>query len=904
MSVSDPQTYAMAVARATTHAPFLRRLAAQRLDVLSVLAEQGLDAAIAHARADAWSGSPEPASALRRQRGGVALAIAIADLAGASLETVTAALTAFADEALGRAIDAAFAARNAAPAGFVALALGKQGSGELNYSSDIDPILLYDPDVLPRRPREEPGEAATRIARAIVQLLGERTAEGYVLRVDLRLRPAAEIMPPAVPIAAAITHYESSALPWERAAFIRARAAAGDVALGEGFLRHIRPFVWRRALDFGAVGEMQALTRRIRDHHAQGQRVGPGYDLKRGRGGIREVEFFAQVHQLIHGGRDPALRAPATLDALHALAAAGWIPPDAAVTLADGYRLLRTVEHRLQMVDDQQTHRLPADPEALDRVAALDGLAHGAALVARLEGPTAAVGRLYDGLEQADGSALPEEGEALAAWLAERGFADPAAAANRVHAWRNGQARTTRSAAAREALERVLPELMTALGSAPASDEALARFDDLVTRLPSAVNLFRLLDARPALVETLGRILSHAPALAAELVRRADLLDGLIDARALALPPQVPALVATLEKGAGEALEPLLDRVRLEVGERRFALGVQLVTGASDPLVAGGGYARLAEAALAVLTRAVIAEFERAHGRVPGAELLVLALGRLGGGVLTHASDLDLIYLFTGEFLAESDGPKPLGATTYFNRLCQRVTAALSVPTASGPLYSIDTRLRPSGNQGLLAVSLDSFRRYEAEQAWTWEHMALTRARPVFGSEAARAAANAVIADVLARPRDAARLTADAVDMRGQIARHKPPAGPYDVKLIEGGLVDAEFAVHLLQLRDGIGREANVGDAAAALEKAGLLAADFGGAVDLLTRMLIVLRLVAPDGAPPAAASRAMVATACGQGDWSELERAYAAARALVAAEWRRVAGLARSGGDSEETTR
>jgi glutamate-ammonia-ligase adenylyltransferase len=258
------------------------------------------------------------------------------------------------------------------------------------------------------------------------------------------------------------------------------------------------------------------------------------------------------------------------------------------------------------------------------------------------------------------------------------------------------------------------------------------------------------------------------------------------------------------------------------VGERRFQLGVQLICGAVDPIEVGKGYGRVAEAAIETLAQAAIAEFEEAHGRVPGGELVILGLGRLGGGVLTHASDLDLIYLFTGDFLAESDGRRALGATTYFNRLAQRVSTALSVPTAAGPLYDVDTRLRPSGNQGMLAVSIDSFARYEDESAWTWEHMALTRARPLFGSAEARAQVQQVIDATLARPRDRAAITADAVKMRGDIATHKPPAGPFDVKLIEGGLVDAEFTVHLLQLRDGVGLDPRLALAAAALEAAGL----------------------------------------------------------------------------------
>jgi len=268
---------------------------------------------------------------------------------------------------------------------------------------------------------------------------------------------------------------------------------------------------------------------------------------------------------------------------------------------------------------------------------------------------------------------------------------------------------------------------------------------------------------------------------------------------------------------------------------------------------------------------------------------VILALGRFGGGVMTHASDLDIIYLFTGDFLAESDGARPLGATTYFQRLAQRVTVAMSVQTAAGPLYEVDTRLRPSGTQGLLAASVDSFARYQEEGAWTWEHMALTRARPVFGSAAARAEVQAIIDKTLRRPRDPAKLIADAGKMRGDIATHKPPAGPLDVKLVPGGLVDAEFAVHVLQLGSHVGFDPDLASAIGRLEEGELLAPGFGSAFALLTRMLITLRLVAPDSAEPPEASRLLVAQRCGHDDWDGLMAAYAAACALIAGEWRRI---------------
>jgi glutamate-ammonia-ligase adenylyltransferase len=887
-----------AIRRAEAHAPFLRRLMARHPDIVALIEVGDAPGAVDAAYGEVPSNEDALAvgEKLRRERQRLALAVALGDLAGQlPFEAVVRALSDFADRALGAAIRAAICERTPGvePVGFAALALGKHGSRELNYSSDIDPIFLFDPAALPHRAREEPAEAAVRISRRIVELLQNRDAGGYVLRVDLRLRPSPEATPLALPVEAAISYYESSALPWERAAFIRARAAAGDVALGESFLATLRPFVWRRSLDYGAIREIRGISRRIRDHHAQGQRLGPGYDIKRGRGGIREVEFFAQIHQLVHGGRDPALRAPATLDALRVLAAAGRIGTDEGATLAAAYRLHRTIEHRLQMVEDEQTHRLPREVGALDNVARLHGLADGAALVGLLAPHVEAVGRIYDALDGDQRDGLSRDPALLEAALAEAGFTDTAAARARIESWRSGTLRSLRTPAARDALEAVLPRLIASIGEAQDPNAALLRFDGIVAQLPSAINLFRLLEAQPLLGRIIADVLVQAPTLADALARRAELIDGLIDASAFEPAPDVPALVAEFARGeTGDDYQMLLDRVRARVGERRFALGVQVIEAASDPIDVAAGYARVAEAALETLARAAVAEFEAAHGRIPGGELVILALGRLGGGALTHASDLDLVYLFTGHFMAESDGRRPLGATHYFNRLAARVSAALSVPTASGPLYEVDTRLRPSGAQGLLAVSVESFAEYQRSGAWTWEHMAIARARPVFGSSNARATVAAIVEETLRRPRDGAMLVADAVKMRSDIARHKPPSGPFDVKLIEGGLVDAEFTVHLLQLRHGIGLDPRLDAAIDMLIAARKLPLEMADANRLLTRMLVTLRLVSPQGSEPAAVSRPLVARACGVESWSALETAYAAARATVAANWRDVAGL------------
>ncbi|MDP3906608.1 bifunctional [glutamine synthetase] adenylyltransferase/[glutamine synthetase]-adenylyl-L-tyrosine phosphorylase [Novosphingobium sp.] len=884
-----------ALARARTHAPYLCTGLDRLPDLEALLAAGDGAGALAWAKA-AGADCESVGSALRREKLALAVALAVGDLAGAfPLLTVTGELSAFADRALDAAIADAIRRRvpDAEPAGFLALALGKHGAQELNYSSDIDPILLYDPALLPRRERDEPGEAAQRVARVLMETMSHVTHEGYVFRVDLRLRPASEVSPLAIGIDAALSHYESSALAWERAAFIRARACAGDIPAGEAFLAAIRPFVWRKSLDFGAIAEIGRLTGRIRASHSGPTVPGPGFDLKKGRGGIREVEFFAQTHQLIHGGRQPALRLRGTRASLDALAEAGLIDPADATVLGESYDRLRQVEHRLQMVADQQTHKLPLDPAALDNAARLDGLPDGAALVAELTAITDEVGRRYDRLiaqHAQEGTVVTvaaSSGDALEGELARLGFAEPVALAARIAGWREGKLRALRTEAARAAYDAIQGPLLTAFAASPEPERALLRWEQLLGNLPSAVNLFRLLEARPALLELLARILSLAPPLADALARRADLLDPLIDASAFDLPGDVPTLIAEFARGeADDDYQQVLDRVRRRVGERRFALGVQLIEGARDPMEIGQGLARVAEAALTVLADATVAEFERAHGRIAGGELVTLGLGRMGGGALTHASDLDLVFLFTGDHASESDGRRPLGATLYFNRLAQRVSGALSVPTAEGALYEVDTRLRPSGDQGPLAVSLDSFDRYQREQAWTWEHMALARARVIYGPAEGRAALDRIIHAVLTLPRDAETLRGEVLEMRSRMAEHKPAKGPLDVKLARGGLVDVEFITHYLQLRDGLALAPSIPAALVGLEQAGLVPSSLRTAHGVLGRFLIAARLLAPDAQSPPLAARAVLATACGCDDWDALLIALTESRRVVAACW------------------
>ena len=878
-----------ALDRAQANSPFLAQLVERQPDLVALIKNGDFDAALASALA--VQVESDIGATLRQQRQGVALVTAIADLSNTwDLTKVTRVLSDFADVTLDVAIATAFAERlpGEPVRGFVVIGLGKHGGQELNYSSDIDPIFLYDPATLPHRDREDVADSAVRIGRRVIELLSARDEHGYVFRVDMRLRPSPEVTPITIPVEAAISYYESSALAWEQAAFIRSRVAAGDTELGEYFLRNIQPFIWRRSLDFGQLANIRQMSGQIRDHYHQGQLLGPGYDLKRGRGGIRECEFFAQAHQLIHGGRDPALRIRDTRTALALLAEHGRIGQDEADVLTEAYTHLRTIEHRLQMVNDRQTHSLPEDAEELDRVARLHGLDDGAALIAMLEQRVVRVGAIYDGLageEEGTGDRrLADEGLPLHEQLEAMGYADAPAVVTRLLRWRSGQFRAIRSSSAREAFECVLPKIMEALAHAPDPDRALSRFDNLLEKLPSAINFFHLLDARPGLLKLLADVLSYAPTLAAALAQRSELLEGLIDSTALDLPAGLDALAAELDSRISDQdYERLLDTVRVFVGEKRFAFGVQLIEGRQDPLDVSLAYSQLAEVAVRRLTAATISEFEAAHGKVPGSELVILAYGRLGGQALTHASDLDIVLLFTGESGAESDGRRPLGGTQYFNRLAQRVVGALSIQTGTGALYEVDTRLRPSGTQGMLCVTLESFAKYQRDEAWAWEHMALTRARVVYGPAAG---VEAIVAEILALPRDTATLRKDIVAMRADMAEHKQPKGALDVKLCPGGLVDAEFCIHAMQLEYQQAFNPQLAIATDELMSTGLLPPAFGNAQALLTRLLVLFRLVAPDGETPPEPAQILVADALGFDGWKSLRAAVTDAKATILAVW------------------
>lgn len=878
-----------AAGAAWADAPFLKGLIRGRPAILALLAGAGPEAALAAALAQAGDAAQPIMPRLRTARRDVALVAALADLAGLwGLEQVTAALSDFTDLAIDAAIAAALAERGAPPRGLTALALGKLGSRELNYSSDADLIFVHDPDLIPRRGNEDPGEAAVRITRRAVAILGDLTPDGYVARIDLRLRPASEITPMSISLAAAEHYYQSEALTWERVAFIRARAVGGDVAMGSDFLVRIRPFVWRRSLDYTAVRDIQSVSLRIRDHFDGGQAVGPGFDLKRGRGGIREVEFFAQINQLIWGGRDPALRCPATLDGLAALAAAGHVPPAEAERLAASYRALRTLEHRLQMRRDEQTHAVPrliADRQAVARLCGLKDAKALEAGLARLTDPVAAA---YDRLIQAAAPAATPVPADPKAWLKQHHPALVKLLPPLIASWRQGKYRALRSESARADFEAVLPGLIERLAAAADPATAAARLDGLLAALPAGAQFLALLRANPRLVGLLGNLVGITPVLAQALARDPALFDVMLSPDAFAPLPDAETLTAQLAglcRGA-QGLEDVLDRVRRWTAEYRFQLGAQLIEGHAGALAVGRSLADLADAAVRILLPVVAADYAAVHGRVPGGELVVLALGRHGGRAMTHASDLDLVFLFSGHHETLSDGAKPLPASQYFNRLAARLVTALSVPTAAGALYEVDTRLRPWGAKGNLALSVGSFARYQMEEAESWEHMALTRARVVAGPAAD---ADAVIHAVLSQPRDVGALRSSVLQMRADMAAAKKPQGRFDVKLAAGGLVDLEFIVHFRQLASARGLHPELPAALAQLIADGQLPADLARAHDVLARCLIWLRLLfagarVPDALPEPVA--AILARALGAANFAGLVEQLAIAREQVRVAW------------------
>jgi len=812
------------VAGAAGCSPFLAGLLTRERDWIAAAAEDP-DAALA---ALLHETGEDVGPALRRARGRLAVLVALCDLAGVwPLEKVTGALTDFADHAVSRAVQREIAAELrrgnlpgkteddlATGAGFVAIAMGKMGAHELNYSSDIDLICLFDETRFDRADFAEARAAFVKVTRRAMATLSDVTAEGYVFRTDLRLRPDAAVTPVCLAMATAEQYYEAEGRTWERAAWIKARGAAGDLAAAERFCATLRPFVWRKHLDYAAIQDAHDMRLRIRDHKGLGGALNlAGHNMKLGRGGIREIEFFTQTRQLIAGGRDPSLRVRGTVEGLQRLAAAGWIPVDVADRLATHYRAHREVEHRVQMVGDAQTHDLPTDDEGFARLAAFMGTSV-AALRADLTARIEEVHELTEGFF-APGKVAPVQ-DSFGAEVTARWPKYPA----------------LRSDRANEIFRRVKPVILRHLMDAAQPEEALREFDAFLSGLPAGVQVFSLFDANPQLARLIVDIAATAPALARYLGRNAGVLDAVIGGRFFAPWPGVSglrkALRAVLDEVTG--YEPRLDAIRRFRKEWHFRTGVHHLRGLIGADEAGQEYADLAGAVVAELWPEVVAQFSAKHGPPPGRGAVVLGMGSLGAERLTATSDLDLIVIYDPAGEEASTGPRPLAVRPYYARLTQALVTALSAPTAEGVLYEVDMRLRPSGRQGPVATSLPSFVTYQRDEAWTWEHLALTRARCVAGEAALGGEVEAFRQDLLRAKAAGASVRADVAEMRARLAGAKPGEGAWDVKLGPGRLMDIELGAQTLALLSGSGARRLRAQVAAGV-RAGLVTEGEGAAL-------------------------------------------------------------------------
>ncbi|WP_343313919.1 bifunctional [glutamine synthetase] adenylyltransferase/[glutamine synthetase]-adenylyl-L-tyrosine phosphorylase [Brucella sp. BE17] len=690
--------------------------------------------------------------------------------------------------------------------GWIVLGMGKFGARELNYSSDIDLIVFIDEMRPAIGDAYECVDTFSRLTKRLVRILQDRTADGYVFRVDLRLRPDPGSTPLAIPVGAALNYYEGRGQNWERAAMIKARPVAGDRVSGNAVLAELSPYVWRKYLDYAAIADVHSIKRQIHAHKGHGDIAVRGHNVKLGRGGIREIEFFVQTQQLIAGGRFPELRGNQTVPMLSKLAERGWITETARDALARQYYFLRDVEHRIQMIADEQTHILPEDDEGFARVAHMMGYADPAEFSQKFLDALKVVEKHYAALfEQA-----PELGSSCGnlvftgdvddpgtlETLSTMGFERPSDICRVIRTWHFGRYRATQSAEARERLTELTPALLQAFAETKRADEALMRFDGFLQGLPAGIQLFSLLQSNPRLLSLLVMIMSAAPRLAEIITHKPHVFDGLLDP---AIFSEVPTRAYLEERlrvflGAASDYEEVLDRLRIFAAEHRFLIGIRLLTSAIDGVRAGRAFSDLAELMIARAFEAVEAELQRRHGNVMGGKVALLAMGKLGSRELTAGSDVDLILLYDHDDAVEqTDGEKPLAPSQYFIRLTQRLIAALSAPTAEGVLYEVDMRLRPSGNKGPVATHIASFGKYQRSEAWTWEHMALTRARVIHADADFKTFIEREINAIITMPRDDAKIAHDVREMRQLIEQEKPPRDDWDFKLKPGGIIDLEF---------------------------------------------------------------------------------------------------------------
>jgi len=797
----------------------LKRAPPKIIDILRAPPEETVESACNAVRAaSTLDARADVMSSMRIAKRKAALCVALADIAGA-VDAMTAAnwISVFADAATDAALKAAarFNELPSGAAGIASLAMGKLGAFELNYSSDIDLIIVYDADAMGVEPGEG-REKAVRVAKDAVALLQDQTPDGYVFRTDLRLRPDPGVSALAISAAAAETYYESFGQNWERMAFIKARAHAGDIALGEKFLATLRPFVWRKYLDFAAIEDVKAVKRQLHSAKGGAEIDFAGHNIKTGRGGIREIEFFAQTQQLILGGKSEALRIRQTLSAIDVLAEQGHATAEERKDLSAAYVFLRHVEHRLQMINDEQTHALPSQPDDIKRIALFAGEKDAGAFEEKILSTLSTVQGHFDTLFREDALDVAQPGplvftgvegdDATLKTLADLGFTRGREISRTIRRWHAGAIRATRTERARGLLTKLMAPLLLALSRSGDPDAAFFAFDEFLARLPAGVQIFSLLANNVELFDSLIEIVTISPFLGREMSKRVNFIEALVETRiksALPAPSLYEEEVADAVASAQNEYESILNAVRRWAGEAKFFPAAQLAAGVIEAEAASEHFTAIADAGIRALTPAVEEEMRGQHGDIDGA-FAVVGLGRLGAREMTASSDIDVIFVYDAPEGAESrpgpQGGRALGSVEYFTRLVRRFVTALSAATEEGMLYEVDMALRPSGGAGPAAVSLSAFRRYYKDDAWTWEIMSLAKARIIAGAPTLAAALEQEINDILTRRRDRQGVAHDVNNMRRRLLDAKPGVSVWDVKHILGGLTDIEFVIQFLTL--------------------------------------------------------------------------------------------------------
>jgi len=780
---------------------------------------------------------PEPGAdgfedALRRYRHCRSLAIAERDLAGSDdLEATLAATSDLAEDCIERALrhaEQVLEARHGPlcdgegrPLRLVVFGLGKLGGGELNFSSDVDLVFGFERagQSTGERPLDADGWCA-RVGQRLIQLLSEARAEGFAYRVDMRLRPFGSSGRLALSFDAMEQYFQREGRDWERYAWIKARPVAGDRDAGLRFLDTLRPFIFRRYLDYTAFEGLREMKGMIA---AEVQRRDLAEHLKLGPGGIREIEFVVQLLQLIRGGRERSLRVRGLLPALATLGRQGYLPAAEVARLEAAYRFLRRLENRLQLLREEQTHTPPEDPLARDRIAWGLGFAGWDALAPELARHRRAVSEAFERVFEAPRPAPAGLAAFTGYWqgigadgaaaLADAGFAAEDADAVHVQllAFARSPALAVLSARARRRLDQVLPALLAAAAASRAPRAAVERGLRLLQAVLRRSSYLALLAEQPAALARVVDVMAGSALLAERITEHPLLLDDLLDQRSESLPPDAAALEAELD----HALEPLPDddpeALLHALNEfhqsQHFRLGLASLF---RRLPAGQVARQLSAVAGAIVARllpSATTELARSHGRVPGsdphASLLLVGYGSFGGEELGFGSDLDCVFLYDGALLgASSDGARSLEAPRWYARLVQRLVTLLGTLTPAGRLYELDLRLRPDGAKGLLVSTLDSYAEYQHQRAWTWEHQALVRARAVAGSPALAARFDTVRRNVLARRRDPRQVREDVAGMRRRMRAEldRSRGQLFDLKQGAGGLVDLEFLLQALVL--------------------------------------------------------------------------------------------------------